>query len=66
MEEIIKAEAAKIKNVPNFTVIDQLLQSSRKQGLLVEVVTWSLKEMKNNPRLSIEEALNIGFFEWVK
>lgn len=42
------------------------LEEAKEHGLTVEVVTWALKFMKENPLLSIEEAINMGVNEWIK
>lgn len=43
-----------------------VLDVSKPFHLEVEVVTCALQAMKNNPELSIPEALTIGLNEWVK
>jgi hypothetical protein len=42
------------------------LEQSREEGLDVEVVTWALRYMKENPSLTISEAITMGYYEWVK
>lgn len=42
------------------------LREAKDNGLLTEVVVWSLKSMKGNPGLTIEQAIKSGFEEWVK
>ena len=42
------------------------LHDAKLQGLETEVVTWALIYMKNNPSLSISEAITMGYYEWVK
>lgn len=42
------------------------LEQSREEGLEVEVVTWALRYMKENPSLTISEAITMGYYEWVK
>ena len=42
------------------------LHDARQVGLETEVVTWALMYMKNNPSLSISEAITMGYYEWVK
>lgn len=44
----------------------EIAEDSSNQDLLPEVIVWSLKHMKENPFLSIEEALEAGYREWVK
>lgn len=40
------------------------LSHAKEDGLEVEVVTWALIYMKENPSLSIAEAITMGFYEW--
>ena len=47
-------------------LVGSALRYSRTWGLEAEVVTWALCAMKQDPSLSIEEAIKIGFMEWVK
>ena len=42
------------------------LNLSKLLYLEVEVVTFALKAMKENPELSIAEAITIGAEEWLK
>lgn len=44
----------------------QIADDSSNHNLLPEVIVWSLKHMKENPFLSVEEALEAGYDEWVK
>jgi len=34
--------------------------------LEVEVISYALKYMKENPSLTVGEAITLGYFEWVK
>jgi hypothetical protein len=43
-----------------------LLTHASEHGLDVEVVISALKAMKDDPNLTIQEAMHIGFFEWIK
>ena len=43
-----------------------LLEAAAEYGLQSEVVTYALQAMKDNPELSIVEAMSSGFYEWVK
>lgn len=45
--------------------IAEMLNIAHHYGLQVEVVETALMEMKLNPTLSIKEALQIGFEEWI-
>ena len=46
--------------------ISKLLKNASEYGLEVEVVTWALKAQKTDSTLSIDEAMSIGYSEWVK
>ena len=46
--------------------VKNALKQSRDCGLDVEVVVWALKSMKENPSLSVSEAIETGFWEWAK
>ena len=46
--------------------IGQYLNTAIDLGVDVEVVTWALKAMKDNPELRISDAMTIGYSEWVK
>ena len=46
--------------------IANALKESSKYNLEIEVVAWALQAMKEDNNLSISEAINIGFNEWVK
>lgn len=42
----------------------ELIEDSR--GLYVEVIASALIDLKENPELSIYEALNNAYFDWIK
>ena len=46
--------------------IDNVLSEAREYKLETEVVWSALTAMKDNPNLSIKDAINIGYREWVK
>lgn len=52
--------------ITSLNVISELLEGAIKCGLQAEVVTWALKFMKENSKLSIEEAMIMGSYEWIK
>lgn len=54
------------KSLNEWEAIDHALKGASEFDLQVEVVWYALKAMKENPRLTIEEAMDIGFNEWVK
>lgn len=47
-------------------VIKNQLIQARAYNLEAEVVMTALMAMRRDPRLTIQEAIYIGFFEWVK
>lgn len=54
------------KALNEWEVIQQALKDASEFDLQVEVVWYALKAMKENPLLTIEEAIFIGLKEWVK
>jgi hypothetical protein len=46
--------------------VGDCIRQASEYGLEAEVAHWALKEMKQNPNLSISDAIWIGFNEWVK
>ena len=46
--------------------INELLDEAKKYSLEGDVVYWALKVMKQNPSISIREAIFEGFNEFVK
>jgi len=51
---------------PSGHYMDTLLTKADGAGLLWEVVYFGLWHMKKNPELSEEEALELGYHEWMK
>jgi len=52
--------------VSDMDTIAMVLEQSSEENFVVEVVTWALRYMKENPSLTISEAITMGFYEWVK
>lgn len=48
------------------TTISYLLTLANALNLEAEVVTFALKYMKENPSLTIEEAMGMSYEEWIK
>jgi hypothetical protein len=48
------------------TVAESILQVASKDGLEPEIFVFAVKAMKENPNLSIIEAMYQGFDEWIK
>jgi len=46
--------------------IAEILNQAKEFNLEVEVVVWALKYMKESPRLTINEAITLGYNEWIK
>jgi hypothetical protein len=56
-----------MKNINNeFDIVDVFLKDAEKYGLVSEVVLFALKYMKQNPDSNIEDAMNHGYWEWIK
>lgn len=51
---------------PDLEVINNQLIQARAHGLEAEVVMTALMAMRRDPSLTIQEAIYIGFFEWIK
>lgn len=50
----------------SLAVVDAVLHDARDFSLEVEVVTWALKYMKENPELTISDAMVLGYEKWLK
>ena len=46
--------------------VKDVLKNASEHGMEVEVVMYALKYMKENPLLTIEEAITLGYNEWIK
>jgi hypothetical protein len=44
----------------------KILRSAEEHHLSGEVVTFALQAMKDNPKLSVTDAICLGFDEWIK
>jgi len=51
---------------PDLEVINNQLIQASKYGLEAEVVMAALMAMKRDSSLTIQEAIYIGYFEWIK
>lgn len=54
------------ESLNNTDTVSFALANAYQMSLEVEVVTWALKYMKENPNLTIDEAITMGYSEWVK
>ena len=52
--------------IEELQTVKNLLLKSSEYGMQSEVVTWALQNMKENPSLSIGDAMEIGYSEWIK
>jgi hypothetical protein len=52
--------------IEEMNVIKSYLSAAEEYGLEIEVITWALKAMKDDPSMSISYAMECGFYEWVK
>jgi hypothetical protein len=55
-----------IDSTKELDVVHTFLVDARKYGLVSEVAYFALKYMKENPESSIEDAMNYGYYEWIK
>jgi hypothetical protein len=47
-------------------IVEYVLRDARDLKVETEVVTWALKRMKENPKLDISDAIQLGYEEWVR
>jgi hypothetical protein len=47
-------------------VVSIALERAYERDMEVEVVTWALRYMKDNPSLTISEAITMGYYDWVR
>jgi hypothetical protein len=45
-------------------IVEHVLRDARDLKVETEVVTWALKRMKENPKLNISDAIQMGYEEW--
>lgn len=51
---------------PDIDTIEQALHEAQRYHLENEVIVYALKYMKENSKLTIQEAMMLGLREWVK
>lgn len=61
-----KMDNKKEVQIASLRVFDRLLEEAGREGVVPEVVLWALIAMKENNSLTTEEALQIGYDEWIK
>jgi len=49
---------------PDFAAVYEALKLCEKHGLEVEVFVTAFREIQANPKLTIQQALNVGLYEW--
>lgn len=49
-----------------FDIVDIFIRDATRYGLVSEVVLFALKYMKDYPDKTIEDAMNHGYYEWIK
>lgn len=54
----------KSKTQKEMSSVGEALKLASKHKLEVEVITFAFKAIKDNPALTIEEALEVGLGEW--
>ena len=54
------------QTIEDLQYINSLLDEAAEYGLMSEVVFTALQSMKENTSLTIQEAIQIGYNEWVK
>ncbi len=54
------------KELNEWNTVDSTLRYAEEEGLLTEVVLFGMKALKENPSMSISEAILFGLNEWVK
>ena len=55
-----------MKTVSEIEYVDYLLKEASKYKLEAEIVVWALKAIQEDPELTVEQAMELGFQEWVK
>lgn len=52
--------------VEELNTANNILKDAEQNGMQVEVVYYALKFMKEDPKLTITDALMLGHDEWIK
>jgi hypothetical protein len=56
----------KEETIKELSYVDHLLKLAEVHNLEAEVVTSALRAMKEDSLLSVEEAIALGYEEWIK
>lgn len=62
-EQLLSESEYIVRDMKN---VSDMLDHADQLSLQVVVVTWALKHMKENPKLTITEAMTMGYKEWIK
>jgi hypothetical protein len=52
--------------IEELNVADSVIRQAFSDNLAAEVFVFAMKAMKENPNLSISEAIYMGYDEWIK
>jgi len=52
--------------IDDLQLVQSLLDEASLYGLQAESIYWALKAMKENPTLTVVEAMEIGYSEYIK
>jgi len=52
--------------IEQMQLISELLQEAKEANLEVEVITWALKSMQEDPEQQLYVAFANGYREWIK
>jgi len=53
-------------NIEKWETVNTALKNASQYDLQVEVVIYALQYMKENPSLTVEQAITMGYDEWIK
>ena len=52
--------------IEDLILVENMLREAQSHMLEVETVYYALKYMKEDPSISINEAMTLGYLEWTK
>ena len=52
--------------IDDMQLVQSILDEAALYGLQTESIYWALKAMKENPTLTVVEAMEIGYIEYIK
>lgn len=62
--DLLDSIGERMKKEGDLDAANTALSHARRYGLEAEVVAWALNSMKENPKLTLAEALSYGLQEW--